>query len=222
MASVLPRQVHSLHLSFPPPYSPMSIPPQVGPHPTLSIADQKRSASTALAGTHLAISAEACAGWTIPKAHGYYFTYATTFGFPNHLGMATSTMQTVTSCIIDTVSRCFSGTQAQHAGTPPRLLRRLCGRFHAVILQEASDHVPQVSDQVSDQFISYTSDTDLVILLNRDTSEPNAAVFAFHGASTSKDTWRYGSSRGSWTLATPFPSSAPPRSRVAPSTPTML
>ena len=34
------------------------------------------------------------------------------------------------------------------------------------ILQEASDHVPQVSDQ----FIAYTGDTNLAILLNRDTS----------------------------------------------------
>ena len=42
---------------------------------------------------------------------------------------------------------------------------------------------------VSDQFIAYTGDTDLATLLNRDTFEPNAAVFAFHEASTSKDTW---------------------------------
>ena len=79
---------------------------------------------------------------------------------------------------------CCSGTQAQHAGTP-QIIAAASGRFHAVILQDASDHVPRVSDQ----FIAYTSDTDLAILLNRDTLEPNAAVVAIHEASTSTDTW---------------------------------
>ena len=60
-----------------------------------------------------------------------------------------------------------------------------CGRFHAVILQEASDPVPRVSDQ----FIAYTGDTDLALLLNRDTFQPNAAVLVIHEASSSKDTW---------------------------------
>ena len=68
---------------------------------------------------------------------------------------------------------------------PTQIIAAPCGRFHAVILQEASDHVPRVSDQ----FIAYTSDTDLAILLNRDTIEPNAAVLAIHEASSSKDTW---------------------------------
>ena len=60
-----------------------------------------------------------------------------------------------------------------------------CGRFHAVILQEASDHVPHITDQ----FIGYTGNTQLANLLNEDTSEPNPAVFAFDEASTNKDTW---------------------------------
>ena len=42
---------------------------------------------------------------------------------------------------------------------------------------------------VSDQFIAYTGNTDLAILLNRDTFEPNPAVFAFQEASSTKDTW---------------------------------
>ena len=59
-----------------------------------------------------------------------------------------------------------------------------CGRFHAVILQEASDHVPHVTDH----FTAYTGSTDRAILLDRDASEPNPAVFAFQEASSSKDT----------------------------------
>ena len=42
---------------------------------------------------------------------------------------------------------------------------------------------------VSDQFIVNTGDTALAILLNKESFEPNAAVFAFHEASTCKDTW---------------------------------
>ena len=68
---------------------------------------------------------------------------------------------------------------------PTRIVAATYGRFHAVILQEASDHVPNVTDQ----FIAYTGSSDLAILLNRDTFEPNPAVFAFQEASSSKDTW---------------------------------
>ena len=56
---------------------------------------------------------------------------------------------------------------------------------HAVILQDASGHVTHISDQ----FIAYTGNTDLAILLNRDTFEPDAMVFAFKADSTSKSTW---------------------------------
>ena len=68
---------------------------------------------------------------------------------------------------------------------PTQIIAATCERFHAVILQEACDHMPLISDQ----FIAYTGDMDLAILLNGDTSEPNAAVYAFQEASTSKDTW---------------------------------
>ena len=60
-----------------------------------------------------------------------------------------------------------------------------CGRFHAVILQEASDHVPHISDQ----FIACTGNTDLAILLNKDKFEPDPVVFALKEDSTSKGTW---------------------------------
>ena len=79
-----------------------------------------------------------------------------------------------------------SGTQVQHAEPPPRLMQPLVGRFHEVILQEASDNVLHVSDH----FIAYTGNTDLAILLNKDTFETNPAVYAFPKASSSKDRWR--------------------------------
>ena len=60
-----------------------------------------------------------------------------------------------------------------------------CGKFDAVILQEASDHVPHISDQ----FLAYTGNTDLAILLNKDTFEPDPMVLAFKEDSTRKSTW---------------------------------
>ena len=61
----------------------------------------------------------------------------------------------------------------------------VCGRSHVVILQQASDHAPLVSDQ----FVTYTGGTDLAMLLNKNTFEPDAAVAVINESSTSKDTW---------------------------------
>ena len=52
---------------------------------------------------------------------------------------------------------------------PTNIVSAACGKFHAVILQEASDHVPYISDQ----FMAFTGNTDLAILLNKDTFEPD-------------------------------------------------
>ena len=68
---------------------------------------------------------------------------------------------------------------------PTNIIAAACGKFHAVFLQEASDHVPHISDQ----FIACTGNTDLAILLNKDTFEPDLVVFAFKEDSTSKGTW---------------------------------
>ena len=68
---------------------------------------------------------------------------------------------------------------------PTNIVSAACGKFHAVILQEASDHVLHVTDQ----FTAYTGNTDVAMWLNRDTFEPDPAVFAFEEASSSKDTW---------------------------------
>ena len=69
---------------------------------------------------------------------------------------------------------------------PTNIIAATCGRLHAVNLQEASDHVPHISYQ----FIAYTGNTDLVILLNKDTFEPDPMIVAFKEDSTSNGTWR--------------------------------
>ena len=70
-------------------------------------------------------------------------------------------------------------------GAHTDIIAAASGRFHAVILQEASDHVPHISDQ----FIAHIGNTDLAILLNRDTFEPDPKVLTFKADSTSKGTW---------------------------------
>ena len=68
---------------------------------------------------------------------------------------------------------------------PTNIVSAACGRFRAVILQEASDHVPHISDY----FRAYTDNTDLAILLNKDTFEPDPIVLTFKADSSSKNTW---------------------------------
>ena len=68
---------------------------------------------------------------------------------------------------------------------PTNIVSAAYGKFHAVLLQEASDHVPHIPDQ----FRVYTDNMDLAILLNKDTFEPDPMVLAFKADSTSKNTW---------------------------------
>ena len=46
-----------------------------------------------------------------------------------------------------------------------------------------------MSSHISDQFMAFSGNTDLAILLNKDTFEPDPVVFAFKEDSTSKGTW---------------------------------
>ena len=68
---------------------------------------------------------------------------------------------------------------------PTNIVSAACGKFHAVILQESSDHVPHISAY----FLAYTDNTDLAILLNKDTFEPDPFVTSFKVDSTRKNTW---------------------------------
>ena len=76
-----------------------------------------------------------------------------------------------------------------NAGTARRqhtqLVTAMCGAFNVVLLQEAADHVPHVSDQ----FNTYTDGDNLAILLNKDTFLPDAIKYPISEESTSKTTW---------------------------------
>ena len=68
---------------------------------------------------------------------------------------------------------------------PTQLVTAMCGAFNAVLLQEASDHVPHILGQ----FNTYSDDGDLVILLKRDTFLPDAVKYPIIAESTSRTTW---------------------------------
>ena len=68
---------------------------------------------------------------------------------------------------------------------PTQILAAACGRFHAVILQEASDHAPRVSDQ----FIVYTGGTDLANLAQQGHVRARRCCLRNRRASPSRSTW---------------------------------
>ena len=68
---------------------------------------------------------------------------------------------------------------------PTNNVSAACGKFHEVIIQEASDHVPPISDQ----FIANTGNTDLAILLDKDAFEPEPVVVTVKAESTSIGAW---------------------------------
>ena len=106
--------------------------------------------------------------------HGPWSFPWSILGNPNLTGLVTLTQWTAISCIINSVFPFFCG-----------ILSPLPVEFHAVVLQEAGDHVPHISDE----FRAYTDNTDLAILLNKDTFEPDPSVNTFKADSTSKGSW---------------------------------
>ena len=145
-----------------------------------------RSASTALAGTHNPVGADPRTGTgPFPKPRSLVLPMVK-FGQSKPDGFGY--IDTVDSDLMHhqyrlSVLQWNPGPARRH---PTNIIAAACGKFLAVILQEASDHVPHISDQ----FIAYTGNKDLTILLNKDTFEPDPMIVAFKEDSTSKGTWR--------------------------------
>ena len=158
---------------------------QVGTHPVRSATTYKRSASTALAGTHNPVGAAPRAGTgPFPKQRALVLPVVK-FGQskPDGLGhIDTADSDLMHHQYRPTVLQWNPGPARRN---PTNIIPAACGRFHAAILQEARHHVPHISDQ----FIAHTGNTDLAILLNKDTFEPDPMVLAFRENSTSKGTW---------------------------------
>ena len=156
----------------------------VGTHPVRP-AGAKRSASTAYAGTHDSNGSylRTDAG-LFPKPKAVILPMVN-FGQPKSNGPGP--IDTADSDLMHHQYRLsvLQWSPGPARRNPTNIVSAACGRFHAVILQEASDHVPHISDY----FRAYTDNTDLAILLNKDTFEPDPFVLSFKVDSTSKNTW---------------------------------
>ena len=155
------------------------------PHHARSATTGKRSASTALAGTHNLVDTDPRAGTgpfpepralVLPLVH---FGQSKPEGH-SHIDTADS----------DLMHHQFRLSLLQWNPGPARrnstnIVSAACGKYHALILQEASDHVPHIFEQ----FLVCTGNTDLAILLNKDTFEPDPVVLTYKVDSTSKGTW---------------------------------
>ena len=157
----------------------------VGTHPVRTASCAKRSASTALAGTHNSTGStlRTDAG-LFPKPKAVILPMVN-FGHPQSNGPGP--IATADSGLMHHQFRLslLQWNPGPARRNPSNIVSAACGRFHAVILQEASDHVPHISDY----FRAYTDNMDLAILLNKDTFEPDPTVLTFKADSTSKNTW---------------------------------
>ena len=150
-----------------------------------SATTYRRSASTALVGTHNLANTDACAGsvpFPKPRALVLPLVHFGQSKPDGHTGLDTADSDLVHHQYRFSVLQWNPGPARRN---PTNIIAAACGRFHAVILQVASDHVPHISDQS----IAHTGNTDLAILLNKDTFEPDPVMLAFRENSTSKGTW---------------------------------
>ena len=151
----------------------------VGTHPVRP-AGAKRSASTAHAGNHNSIG-------PCPRTEVITFPKPNAVVLPmlNFGHSKTCSPSPIATADSDIMHHQFRLSLLQWNPGPANIVSAACGKFHAVILQEASDHVPHISAY----FLAYTENTDLAILLNKDTFEPDPFVTSFKVDSTSKNTW---------------------------------
>ena len=171
-------------ISVTPPQPPAST-THVGPHHPRSATKGKRSASTAVVGTHnLAITDSRAGSVPFPKPRALVLPLVH-FGQSKpegHTGLDTADSDLMHHQFRLSLLPWNPGPARKH---PTDIVSAACGKFHAVILQEACDHVPHISDQ----FMAFTGNTDLAILLNKDTFEPDPIVNTFKADSSSKGTW---------------------------------
>ena len=155
----------------------------VGQQPPVACSGHDWTASTALARMQLTTRAAACAGLgPFPRPA------PTVLPMVRFVPPTPSGHGTLHNSDSDLMHRQYRLSLLQWNPGPARknptqIVPVVCGRFHVVILQEAGDHAPLVSDQ----FVAYTGGTDLATLLNRNTFEPDAVVAVVNESPTGKD-----------------------------------
>ena len=157
----------------------------VGTHHARSATTGKRSAGTALAGTHNPVDTDPRAGtgpFPKPRALVLHLVHFGQSKPDGHGYIDTADSDLMHHQFRLSLLQWNPGLARRN---PTNIVSAACGKFHAVILQEAGDHVPHMSEQ----FLVCTGNTDLAILLSKDTSEPDPIVLTFKVDSTSKGTW---------------------------------
>ena len=178
-----PQSLTNVSSSHCPTLQPTASTTHVGTHPVRP-AGSKRSASTAHVGNHNS-------NGPCPRAEVIPFPKPNAVVLPmlNFGHSKTCGPRPVATADSDIMHHQFRLSLLQWNPGPARrnptnIVSAACGKFHAVILQEASDHVLHISTD----FLAYTDNTDLAILLNKDTFEPDPFITSFKVDSTSKNT----------------------------------
>ena len=181
-ASLRPRLRSAISVTPP---QPPACTIHVGTHHARSATTSMRSASTALAGTHNLAGTDPRAGtgpFPKPRAVVLPLVHFGQSKPEGHSGVDTADSDLMHHQFRLSLLQWNPGPARRN---PTNIVSAACGKFHVVIFQEAGDHVPHISDP----FMSYTGNTDLAILLNKDTFEPEPIVLTFKAHSTSKGTW---------------------------------
>ena len=150
--------------SFPSP-QPHVCTTQVGTHAVRSSTTHKRSASTAPAGTHHAVGADPRAGRVpFPKPRALVLSMVK-FGHTKPDGLGD--IDTADSDLMHHQYRLsvLQWNPGPARRNPTNIITATCGRFHAVILQEASDHVPHITGQFTRTSPSCSTRTPLSPIL---------------------------------------------------------
>ena len=158
---------------------------QVGTHPMRSATTYKRSVSTALAGTHNPVGADPRAGTgPFPKPRALVLPMVK-FGQSKPDGIGH--IDTSESVLMYHQYRLsvLQWNPGQARRDPTNIIATAFARFHAIFFKKPVIMFRNISDQST----AHTGNTDLAILLNKDTFEPDSMVLAFRECSTSKCTW---------------------------------
>ena len=128
-------------------HSPLLVPPMWDHIIYVQPLQAREVPGTALVGTHNLANTDACAGSVpFPKPHALVFPMIH-FGQSKPEGLGH--IDTVDSDLMHHQFRLslLQWNPGPARTNPANFVSAACGKFHAVILQEASDHVPHISDQ---------------------------------------------------------------------------
>ena len=166
MIATQPQSLTNVSSSHCPTLQPTASTTHVGTHPVRP-AGSKGSASTAMRETTTLMAPVLVRGYSFLQTQRCSTPHAQLWALKNLRPQTPSPQRTAISCIINFAFPSYSGIQPG-AQSPTNICLWLpVVNSMQLSLQEASDHVPHISTY----FLAYTDNTDLAILLNKDTFE---------------------------------------------------